>query len=409
MPDLWSVSELNRYVKQSLEMDYRLQDLRITGEVSGFRAYPSGHWYFTLKDSGAQVSCVMWRGRAERQRFTPRDGDAVIAAGAVSLYEVRGQYQLDVALLLPTGEGVLFQEFMRLRARLEAEGLFAPERKRPIPAQPRRIAVVTSLATAALRDILNIIRRRYPLVEVIIAPTPVQGQDAPPQIVAALKAAAGVAPDVIILARGGGALEDLWCFNDERVARAIVASPVPVVSGVGHETDFTIADFAADLRAPTPSAAAELVTPDSEQIAAQVADLRARLTEAALAALREKTWALAQHQAHLRGLSPQAALRSGQQHLDDLQARAAAALGYRVSLERERWHGLDQALNNVNPLAVLARGYAVVTGPLGQVIRSVGQVQPGDELSVRVSDGSFGVIERTSTQRHKDTKTQRKS
>jgi exodeoxyribonuclease VII large subunit len=390
MPDLWSVSELNRYVKQSLEMDYRLQDLRVTGEVSGFRAYPSGHWYFTLKDGGAQLSCVMWRGRAERQRFTPRDGDAVIATGAVSLYEVRGQYQLEVVLLLPTGEGVLFQEFMRLRARLEAEGLFAAERKRPIPAQPRRIAVVTSLATAALRDILNIIRRRYPLVEVIIAPTPVQGQDAPPQIVAALKAAAAQAPDVIILARGGGALEDLWCFNDERVARAIVACPVPVVSGVGHETDFTIADFAADLRAPTPSAAAELVTPDGEQIAAQVADRRARLTEAALSTLREKHWALAQQQAHLRGLSPQAVLRTGQQHLDDLQARAAAALGYRVSLERERWHGLAQSLNTVNPLAVLARGYAVVTGPHGQVIRSVSQVQPGDELSVRVSDGVFG-------------------
>ena len=389
MPDLWSVSDLNRYVKQTLEMDYRLQDLRVTGEVSGFRAYPSGHWYFTLKDGGAQVSCVMWRGRAERQRFTPRDGDAVIAAGAVSLYEVRGQYQLDVALLLPTGEGVLFQEFLRLKARLEAEGLFAPERKRPLPAWPRRIAVVTSPAGAALRDILNIIRRRYPLVEVVVAPTVVQGLDAPPQIVAALKAAAGVAPDVIILARGGGALEDLWCFNDERVARAIVACPAPVVSGVGHETDFTIADFAADLRAPTPSAAAELATPDGEQLAAQVEGLAARLAEAALAALRDKGWAIAQQQARLRGLSPQARLRSGQQHLDDLQARAAAALGYRLSLERERWRGLAQALHNVGPQAVLARGYAVVTGPAGQVIRSVGQVRPDDALRVRVSDGEF--------------------
>ena len=390
MPDLWSVSDLNRYVKQTLEMDYRLQDLRVTGEVSGFRAYSSGHWYFTLKDGGAQVSCVMWRGRAERQRFTPRDGDAVIAAGAVSLYEVRGQYQLDVTLLLPTGEGVLFQEFLRLRARLEAEGLFAAERKRPLPAFPRRIAVVTSPAGAALRDILNIIRRRCPLVEVILAPTPVQGLDAPPQIVAALQAAAGQHPDVIILARGGGALEDLWCFNDERVARAIAASPAPVVSGVGHETDFTIADFAADLRAPTPSAAAELVTPDGEQLAAQVDGLQARLGEAALAGLREKSWALTRQQAHLRGLSPQAALRSGQQHLDDLQARAAAALGYRVSLALERWRGLEQAQNTVSPLAVLARGYAVVTDPAGQVVRSVKQVRPGDELRVRVSDGEFG-------------------
>jgi exodeoxyribonuclease VII large subunit len=392
MPDLWSVSELNRYVKQSLEMDYRLQDLRVAGEVSGFRAYPSGHWYFTLKDGGAQVSCVMWRGRAERQRYTPRDGDAVTAAGSVTLYEVRGQYQLDVALLLPTGEGALFQEFLRLKARLEAEGLFAAERKRPLPAWPRRIAVVTSPAGAAVRDILNIIRRRYPLVEVIIAPTVVQGLDAPPQIVAALKAAAAQQPDVIIVARGGGALEDLWCFNDERVARAIAGSPVPVVSGVGHETDFTIADFAADLRAPTPSAAAELVTPDGEQLAAQVDGLAGRLSEAALAGLRDKGWALAQQQARLRGLSPQASVRSGQQHLDDLQARAAAALGYRVALGRERWRGLTQALNAVSPLAVLARGYAVVTGPDGYIVRRVEQAQPGAALRVQVSDGEFGAI-----------------
>ncbi len=389
MPDLWSVSELNRYVRQSLESDYRLQDLRVAGEVSSFRAYPSGHWYFTLKDGSAQVSCVMWRGRAERQRFTPRDGDAVVAIGSVTLYEVRGQYQLDVALLTPTGEGVLFQEFLRLKARLEAEGLFAPERKRPLPAWPRRVAVVTSPAGAALRDILNIIRRRYPLLEVIVAPTPVQGQDAPPQIVAALQAAAAAGPDVIIVARGGGALEDLWCFNDERVARAIAGSPVPVVSGVGHETDFTIADFAADLRAPTPSAAAELVTPDGQQIAENVQAFAGRAAEAARAALRDKGWALSQQQARLRGLSPQAALRSGQQRLDDLAARAAAALGYRLSLERERWRGLAQALSTVSPLAVLGRGYAVVTGPGGQVIRRVTQVRPGDALRVRVSDGEF--------------------
>jgi exodeoxyribonuclease VII large subunit len=197
---------------------------------------------------------------------------------------------------------------------------------------------------------------------------------------------------VIIVARGGGALEDLWCFNDERVARAIAGSPVPVVSGVGHETDFTIADFAADLRAPTPSAAAELVTPDREQLAAQVDGLAGRLSEAALAGLRDKGWALAQQQARLRGLSPQASLRSGQQHLDDLQARAAAALGYRVALGRERWRGLAQALNTVSPLAVLARGYAVVTGPDGHIVRRVEQAQPGAALRVQVSDGEFGAI-----------------
>jgi exodeoxyribonuclease VII large subunit len=389
MPDMWSVSELNRYVKQSLEMDYRLQDLRITGEISGFKAYPSGHWYFTLKDSGAQVSCVMWRGRAERSRFRPHDGDAVIAAGAITLYEVRGQYQLDVALLQPTGEGVLFQEFLRLKAQLELEGLFEPLRKRPLPAFPQRVALVTSPAGAALRDMLNILRRRCPLIDVILVPTAVQGLDAPPQIVAALRAAASQSPDVIILARGGGSLEDLWCFNDEDVVRAIAASPVVVVSGVGHETDFTLADFAADLRAPTPSAAAELVAPDMEQLQVQVSGLAARLAGALMLAVRDRRWALAQQAARLRGLSPLAQLRAAQQRVDDLQARAASALGYRVSLDRQRLRGLTQALNTISPLAVLQRGYAIVTGPGGALVRSTSQAHPGDRLSIRVADGSF--------------------
>ena len=389
MPDMWSVSELNRYVKQSLEMDYRLQDLRISGEISGFKAYPSGHWYFTLKDASAQVNCVMWRSRAERMRFRPRDGDAVIAAGAVTLYEVRGQYQLDVALLQPAGEGVLFQEFLRLKAQLEEEGLFDPLRKRPLPAFPKRIAVVTSPAGAALRDILNILRRRCPMVEVILAPTPVQGLDAPAQIVAALRAAGAQKPDVVILARGGGSLEDLWCFNDEAVARAIAACPVPIVSGVGHETDFTIADFAADLRAPTPSAAAELVAPDGQVLLAQVDDLALRLAGALQAALRDRRWALAQQQARLRGLSPQAQLRAAQQHLDDLLARAVSALSYRAALDRQRLRGLTQALNSISPLAVLQRGYALVTLPDGALLRQASQVHPGDRLRLRLGEGSL--------------------
>ncbi len=391
MPDLWTVSTLNRYVKQTLETDYRLQDLRVSGEISGFKAYPSGHWYFTLKDGSAQINCVLWRTRAERQPFLPRDGDAVVALGSVTLYETRGQYQLDVALLQPAGEGVLYREFIRLKAQLEAEGLFAAERKRPLPASPRRIGVVTSPAGAALRDILNILRRRWPLAEVILAPTPVQGVEAPPQIVAALAACAAQTPDVIIVARGGGALEDLWCFNDERVARAIAACPVPVVSGVGHETDFTIADFAADLRAPTPSAAAELVTPDRQQFMLDREALTLRLAEALQAATRDLAWALAERQAQLRGLSPVAQLRSARQGLDDLSARAGAALGYRVALDRARWQGLHQALGTVNPRAVLARGYAVVTTATGAVVRQAAAVAPGQALRVQVHEGEFTV------------------
>jgi exodeoxyribonuclease VII large subunit len=389
---LWTVSELNKYVRQSLEIDYRLQDLRVTGEVSGFKAYGSGHWYFTLKDAYAQINCVMWRSRAERQRFTPREGDAVLAVGHVTLYEARGQYQLDVALLQPTGEGELYRQFVYLKAQLEAEGLFAPERKRPLPAWPARIGVVTSPAGAAVRDILNVIRRRCPLVEVIIAPTPVQGDDAPPQIVAALQAVCAFDPQIIIVARGGGSIEDLWCFNHEAVARAIAACPVPVVSGVGHETDFTIADFAADQRAPTPSAAAELCTPDQAQLRAEAEALTARLAETMRSQVNAKAWALTARQAQLRGLSPEAQVRAAQQRLDDLAARAAAGVHYRLALERERWQGLHQGLTNISPLAVLNRGYAMVSQPDGTLVRTVAQVSRGDLLRVRVSDGEFEVI-----------------
>jgi len=392
MAEAWSVSELNRYVRQSLEKDFRLQGVRVTGEVSGFRAYPSGHWYFTLKDEAAQVSCVLWRNRAEKLGFTPRDGDAVEAQGNVTLYEARGQYQLDVSWLQRAGEGELYREFTRLKARLEAEGLFAPERKRPLPEWPRTIGLVTSPAGAALRDMLNVIRRRFPMAEVLLSPTPVQGDDAPPQIVAALHALVAAArPDVIIVARGGGSLEDLWAFNDERVARAMAALPVPVVSGVGHETDFTIADFVADVRAPTPSAAAELVTPSRDQLRNQVNALAAQMAEALSSAIRDKRISLREQSAQLKALSPQARLANARQRADDLLARAAVAMTHRLALERERWNGLAQALNGVSPLAVLSRGYAVVTHPDGAVVRKASEVKSGDPLRVRVSEGEFGV------------------
>ena len=393
MSEVWSVTDLNRYARQLLETDYRLQGVRVAGEISGFRAYPSGHWYFTLKDASAQVNCVMWRARAEKQRlqFLPRDGEAVEAMGSVTLYEARGQFQLDVAWLQPAGEGELYREFLRLKAQLEAEGLFAPERKRPLPERPLTIGLVTSPAGAALRDMLTIIRRRYPIAEVILAPTAVQGDDAPPQIVEALTALARLKPEVIIVGRGGGSLEDLWAFNDERVARAIAACPAPVVSGVGHETDFTIADFAADVRAPTPSAAAELVTPDGMQMMAEVNSLTAQMAGMVESALQDKRWALKEMRAQLKGLSPQATLVNARQRVDDVFARAATATLHRLSLERERWNGMIQALNGVSPLAVLNRGYAVVTTPTGAVIRRAAEVKTGDPLKVRVSEGEFGV------------------
>ncbi len=392
MASAWSVSELNRYVRQTLEKDFRLQGVRVAGEVSGFRAYPSGHWYFTLKDETAQLNCVMWRNRAEKLDFVPRDGDAVEAQGNVTLYETRGQFQLDVAWLQPAGEGELYREFVRLKVQLESEGLFAPERKRPLPEWPLTIGLVTSPAGAALRDMLNIIRRRFPLAQVILSPAQVQGDNAPPQIVAALHALSESArPDVIIVARGGGSLEDLWAFNDERVARAIAAMPVPVVSGVGHETDFTIADFVADLRAPTPSAAAELVTPNRDDLRRKVDTLTVRMAEALLSDVRYKRASLREQSAQFKALSPRAQLANARQRVDGLQARAALAMTHRLALERERWNGLTQALNGVSPLAVLNRGYAVVTHPNGVVVSKAREVKEGEALRVRVGEGEFGV------------------
>jgi len=394
MASTWTVSELNRYVRQSLEQDYRLKGADVTGEISGFKAYPSGHWYFTLKDESAQVSCVMWRSRAEVQklRHQPRDGDKVQAHGDVTLYEVRGQFQFDVSWLQPVGAGDLYREFLALKASLEAEGLFALERKRPLPRRAYTIGIVTSPAGAALHDMLNILRRRFPLARVILSPTAVQGAGAPAQITAALAAVAACRPDVIIVARGGGSLEDLWAFNDAAVVRAIVRAPVPVVSGVGHETDFTLADFAADVRAPTPSAAAELVSPAPvEELRSDAARLSQRLAEAAGSRAREKRWALTEWQTRLRGLSPQAQVRGARQRIDDATGRLAAAMTHRLALERGRWYGLQLALGGVSPLAVLKRGYAIVSHANGTVVRRTADVTPGAPLSVRVSDGAFGV------------------
>jgi exodeoxyribonuclease VII large subunit len=391
-PDTWSVSDLNRYARQHLEADYRLQNVRVSGEISGFKPAPSGHWYFTLKDANAQIACVLWRARAERQTFRPREGDAVTAVGKVTLYEQRGSYQLDVTTLERTGgQGDLFREFKQLKARLKAEGLF-DRPKRELPRLPRLIGLVTSPSGAALRDMINILRRRLPLARVLLSPTVVQGADAPSHIVAALERLAREAPDVIIVGRGGGALEDLWCFNDERVARAIAALPMPVVSGVGHETDFTIADFVADVRAPTPSAAAELISAVSvDDWRAGVDALSAQLTESVTRAAQAKRWALAEQQARLNGLSPRAQLQHTRQRLNDMLARSSNAMAHRLQLEHQRVMGLAQALNNVSPLAVLSRGYAVVTRAEGAVVLRATEVRAGETLHVRVSEGEFGV------------------
>jgi exodeoxyribonuclease VII large subunit len=392
LPTSWSVTDLTRYLRELLESDELLQDVWVKGEVSNFSRPASGHLYFTLKDNSASLRCVMWRNSVLRQSFTPRDGDAIEVHGGISVYELSGQYQLYADLFRPAGEGALYQEFLRLKAMLEAEGLFAPERKRSIPIKPLRIGIVTSPTGAALQDMLNTIRRRYPLVEVVLAPTPVQGDEAPAKIIAALRDVVRIAsPDVIILARGGGSIEDLWAFNDERVARAIAASPVPVITGVGHETDFTIADFVSDMRAPTPTAAAELATPNQADLRLDLSELNERLNQLVLGYAGELRWAFKDMQNQLEKNSPMNQIQSASQRIDELDHRLGAVTNHILQLTRSQLTGLVQRITSLNPKAVLERGYAIVTDQSRSAIVRVNQVSGGEPLNVQVSDGDFGV------------------
>jgi len=387
----YTVSQLTGHIRRLIEDDPELGDLWVEGEVSNFSRASSGHCYFTLKDAGSQIGCVMWRNVARLQDYLPTDGDLVLAHGRVGVYEAGGRYQLYVDQFQPAGMGNLYLEFERLKAQLEAEGLFAPERKRPLPCFPRRIGLVTSPAAAALRDVINVLSRRYPLAEILLAPTLVQGDDAPSQIVAALEALNERDDvDVIIVARGGGSLEDLWAFNDERVTRAVAASRIPVICGVGHETDFSLADFAADVRAPTPSAAAELATPDRAELRTQVAVLSGALVAALQGTIEEHRWKLAEQTRALKHLSPAVQLAQARQRVDDLLGRAEAAVRHSLALHRERLGGMSGRLAGVSPLGTLERGYAIVRHRETEaVVCSVAQVAPGDALGIRVADGEF--------------------
>jgi exodeoxyribonuclease VII large subunit len=394
-PRVFSVSAITAYIKKRLEGDLTLQDLWLEGEISNWRPVSSGHVYFTLKDSDASIRCVMWRSTVPRLSYLPGgDGEAVRAHGHVSVYAPSGQYQFYVDELEPVGLGTLHAQFEQLKARLAQEGLFDEARKRPPPPFPRRIGIVTSPVGAALRDVLNVLRRRYPLAEVILSPSQVQGEDAPPQLVSALKALSRIEDvDVIILARGGGSLEDLWAFNDERVARAVAASPIPVVCGVGHETDFTIADFVADLRAPTPSAAAELVTPEWGELTRLLGGLRTQLAASIGGAVARRRHRLGSEMRALQRLSPQAWIEQRRQRLDDLSHVAQTTIAHRLALGRERLNGLSLRLSVLNPDATLARGYAIVRHKEdSRVVSRVVQVSSGDRLAVQVSDGEFESI-----------------
>ena len=388
---IWTVGELSAYVRQMFDLDYRLRDMDVSGEISNFTRAASGHLYFTLKDSAAQLKCVMWRSQAERLRFRPTEGDAVIAHGRVSVYEVGGVYQLYVDHLQPAGRGDLAAAFERLKDKLAGEGLFDADHKRPIPGFARKIGIVTSADAAALRDILTVLQRRNPLVSVLIAPTLVQGEQAPAQIVRALRRLDERDDiDLILIARGGGSIEDLWAFNDERVARAIYEARHPIISGVGHETDFTITDFVADLRAPTPSAAAELAVPDLAGVRPALAQMDVALTATLFDGLALRREAVRSRIQLLALLSPRRLLDSDRQQVDALTGRLDRSIRRAVDRQRGRLAVAGAALSAVSPLATLARGFAIVRDADGRLIRAVSEARPGATITIQVSDGAFG-------------------
>ena len=388
-----TVSEITARIRNLIEGEPVLQNLWLEGEVSNFSRASSGHVYLTLKDVGAQIGGVIWRSQAQSLTFLPRSGDQVVVHGRVGLYEQGGRYQVYIDHVQTAGRGSLYQEFERLKANLQAEGLFDEARKRPLPAFPACIGVVTSPTAAALRDVLNVLNRRYPLARVLLSPTPVQGEAAPSRIVSALQTLnADMDVDVILVVRGGGSIEDLWAFNDERVARAIAASRLPVVSGVGHETDFTLADFAADCRAPTPSVAAEMATPEIVELQQSLRQEQMRMSRAFSQQLLARQDRLTNAVRTLQHLSPVRRIGNARQRIDDLVMRLDGEILHRLEMERQRVKALSSRLASLNPEAVLTRGYVIVRDRgSDRVLTSVEAMTPGLCATLQFRDGRAAV------------------
>ena len=391
-----SISQLLNDIKFALLANDALQDVWVEGEVSQFTQASSGHCYFKLKDGASSIDCVMWRGQAAFVRKLPTHGNLVVAHGKVDVFPQQGKLQFYVDNLQAAGVGQLNQAFEALKARLSEEGLFEQSRKRAIPAWPQRIGLVTSADAAALRDVLRTLKARFPLADVLLAPCLVQGTEAPAQIVAAIErlnrwSTEREPIDTLIVARGGGSLEELWAFNDERVARALAASGIPTISGVGHETDFTIADFVADFRAPTPTGAATLAVPDQQDLRDRLLSIESQLSlhiERQLVATRRDVTA---HQRLLTRVSPEQQILAQRQRLGNLQQRMQTRFENRLGLTRERIAAQTARVEALNPTQVLARGYAIVRSQGGNVVRHAKQVTRGDALRVTVSDGTFNV------------------
>lgn len=388
-----NVAEITAYIKDLLQSDPILSDLWVRGEVSNFVRSAAGHMYFTLKAENTQLKCVLFRGNARGLSFVPVNGDAVIVHGNVSLYEASGQYQLYVDLVQPEGTGILQLQFEELRQRLEREGLFDPSRKRPLPAYPRGIGVVTSASGAVWHDIQTVLQRRYPLCELILSPSLVQGADAPVALVNALRRLEDDGrAELIVVARGGGSMEDLWCFNDERVARAIFAASVPVVSAVGHETDYTISDFVADLRAPTPSAAAEMIAPNLRDLEYIVLDIHDRMASLVTAQIEQERRRLRDQSHRIEMRSPVGAIQRSRQQLDTVSAHVEARLQQRIATAREQTQARARQLALLHPQQIMERGYAMVLDrSTGERLQSITDLQVGQELLVRLHDGAADV------------------
>ena len=385
-----SVSQLNEYIRGKLDGDALLSGIAVRGELSNYKVYPSGHHYFTLKDEASSLKCVMFKSSAVRLRFRPENGMKVIAMGKISVYPRDGVYQLYCASMAMDGIGDLYAAFEQLKAKLSAQGLFDPAHKKPLPKYPGTIGIVTSSAGAAVHDMLRILRKRYPLTRVLLLPVRVQGAEAPGEIAAAIRYANHYQlADLLIVGRGGGSIEDLWAFNDEQVAHAIYDSRIPVISAVGHEPDVTISDYVADLRAATPSNAAELAVPDQDALRQNLDSMCMAMTTA----LTRQVKAARQHLQVLSGSpalqSPTGYLEQRRKSLELLQNRLVSAETRTVERKNRQFIELTSKLDAMSPLKVLTRGYALVRREDGRVLKSVRQIEPGERIKVSLSDGSM--------------------
>ena len=386
--NVYSVSQVNGYLKEWMDQDPNLAAIFVRGEISNYKAYPSGHHYFSLKDEGGAIRCVMFRREAESLRFRPANGMKVVAFGRVTVFPRDGQYQLYCSKLTADGIGDLYAAFEQLKEKLHRQGLFDPEHKKSIPAYPEHILLVTSPAGAAVRDMLRILEARWPLAKVSILPVRVQGEEAAGEIAAALYwANANTEADLIITGRGGGSIEDLWAFNEEIVARAIYDSEIPVISAVGHEPDVTIADFVADLRSATPSNAAELAVPDQNDLYAQLEQLGIRMEQAMARRLSEQRARLERFAVSRALTSPRNYIQDRRMLLDYYQSRLTAGLNNAVGRQQRRLTGLAASLDALSPLKVLGRGYSIARGEDGAVLSSVKQVPPDTRFCLRLADG----------------------